>query len=339
MSKTNFVNNSTVVLAEFLNSIYLDGHDHKGENRDGSAPKITLSEIDDQFLNILNDLIAVLPSIKLLFKGETPKVPLFGGLGRDGAFTGTSNLDRSYYEFTSFVISSGQTVRCTGGLTRIKVMGDLTIGGFLQGLPINPFGIGKGWYNNGGNAYGLGASFIGSGGSEAVDHSDLAGLNTVRDRGGLGGSSIILEVLGRVTINGSIGCTGGNGSLSQILTGSPSIGGSGGGSGGSIIIQSMDAIQINGTLGVTGGNGANGQGSNSSGGGAGAGGWIVLMAPQINELPNALNVDSGVPGSSLGTGSRLGGGGGGFAGRGGNSKATGEVGKIIRVTQPVFTPI
>lgn len=341
MPKTHFTNAVTVVTAEWLNTLFgaIDGHDHKGEDRDGSAPKIGLDEVDTDLSNILNDLIALRPLIQFLFYKDKAKVPLFGGLGRDGAFTGNTNLDRSLYEFTTFNISAGQTVRCLGGLTRIKVQGDVVIDGLLLGNPANPYGIGKGWFNNGGSSYGLGASMLGSGGYEAIDHSDIAGLNTIRDRGGLGGSSIIIEALGRIIISGSIGCNGGNGNVSQIVSGDPSIGGSGGGSGGSVILQSFTAIQHNGTVDVVGGNGAPGQGSNVSGGGGGAGGWIYNAAPEINDQANTYNINGGLPGTTLGSGARQGAGGGGYAGTGGNHRSAGQVGRVIKVVSPLFTPI
>lgn len=340
MPKTSFVDAVTVVPALWLNAVFgIDGHNHKGLDEDGSAPKITLDEIDDQLLRVLNDLIALKPYVQQLFYNDKPRLDLFGGSGIDGAFDGLSNLDRSYYEFTDFVVPSGQTVRATGGYTRIKVKGDATIDGLLLGVPCNPAGIGKAWYNTGGNPYGLGSSFLGSGGGEAVDHSDIAGLTTLRDRGGLGGSAIILEVLGRIIVNGTIACVGGNGNLSQILTGTPSIGGSGGGSGGSIILQSFTQIQINGTMSVKGGNGADGQGSNVSGGGGGGGGWMRLFAPEINDQANSYEISGGTPGKTLGTGGKQGAGGGGFAGTGGNHKASGSPGKVIKQVVPMFSPI
>jgi hypothetical protein len=340
MAVTVFTNDSTVVTSNWLNAAYgPNGHNHRGLSDDGSAPKIGLDEIDTDLLNVMNEILAVRPQLADLFSGIRIKVPLFGGLGVDGAFTGTTNLTRSLYEFTSFTISQGQTVRCYGGVTRIKVQGDCTIAGLLLAQPIQPGGIGKGWYNTGGNGYGIGADPMGSCGSESVDHGDVSGLKVLRDRGGLGGGCLIIECLGTVLINGSIGANGGNGSQATILSGTPSVGGSGGGSGGSIIIQSYTRVQLNGTVDANGGNGAPGQNTDAAGGGGGSGGWIWVKAPEINDAGNTYSVNGGLPGTTYGSGARQGGGGGGFGGTGGNHKTTGSEGQLIKQTLANFTPL
>ena len=345
MAKTIFENNVTVLSAEFLHAINgtdaATGHDHLAEPRDGSNPNIKFEELEPSLRNLLNDLSGLRPLIQQLYYGDKVKAEIFGGFGGDGAYTGTYPLTQSVYEFTNFTIPSGTTVLVPNGFTKIRCTGSFTIetGGLLLGLPINRLGIGKPYFNTGGSSYNLGVSRIGSGGGETVDHTDEAGLTTIRDPGGYGGAGIIIEALGNILIDGSIGCNGGNAGVFQILSGNPTLGGSGGGSGGSISMGSYSSIVINGTCDMIGGNGANGYNTNAAGGGGGGGGIFTAIAPEINILVNAVNVSGGLPGTSNGSGIYQGAGGGGFGGNGGNHKQAGSTGIDIRKIATVFNPI
>lgn len=340
MPKTTFIDDVTIVYAAWLNKVFgLDGHNHLGLDEDGSAPRIDLEELSDELQSILTDLVGIRPLVQQLFFGDKVKAVLFGGSGQDGAFNGEYNLDREVYEFTNFTIPVGANIQVTGGVCRIRCTGNVVIEGALTGVPVQQFGVGKAWFNNGGRSYNPSASLMGSGGYETVDHTDEAGLTTIRDPGGLGGAAIIIEALGTSLVNGTISCNGGNAGVPVILSGSPVLGGAGGGSGGSITIQSYTGVQVNGTLDAIGGQGGGGIGTNAAGGGGGSGGWIRIMAPEINMLVNSVNVSGGLPGASLGTGARQGGGGGGFGGTGGNHKANGSIGKDIRIVRSIFNPI
>lgn len=340
MPKTTFTNNVTVVYAAWLNKVFgLDGHKHTGLDEDGSAPFIDLDQLDPELVAILNDLLALKPLIAQLYFGDRVKADVFGGFGEDGAFTGTTNLDKDHYEFTDFTISVGQNVQVTGGVCRIQCTGNVVINGALTGVPKEAYGTGKAWFSNPGPTYNLGASFMGSAGYETIDHTDLAGLTTIRDPGGRGGSGIIIEALGTVTINGTISANGGNAGVATILSGNPVLGGSGGGAGGSVVVQSFSSIQLNGTIDCIGGQGANAYGSNAGGGGGGGGGWGYLIAPSVNRLPNSINVNGGLPGVTNGTGAQIGSAGGSFGGSGGINGGAGQVGKIVELTRSKFTPL
>lgn len=340
MPKTTFTDAVTVVYALWANKLYgLDGHLHTGLDEDGSAPKIDLDQIDDEFLGIINDLLALKPLIVQLYFGDKVKADVFGGHGSDGDFNGGFNLTRNHYEFKNFNIASGQNIQVTNGFCRIKCTGNFTIDGALTGNPINIGGVGKGWFNNPGRTYNLGVDFLGSGGYETIDHTDLAGLTTIRDPGGLGGSGIVVECLGTITVNGTISCNGADAGVPVIISGSPVLGGSGAGSGGSVVLQSFSAIQINGTIDCIGGRGGNGFGTNAGGGGGGGGGRIWVAAPAINRLPNSFNVNGGLPGTTNGSGAQIGSAGGSFGGLGGVNAGAGQVGQIVEIVQNLFTPI
>lgn len=335
MAKTFFTDNVTPVVAAWLNQVYT--HIHDGLDEDGHAPKITLGELEDDLANLLGDLSGIRALIPLLFYQDKARTQIFGGTGNDGVFNGGFNLTRPQYEFESFTIPSGFNIQVSQGFCRIKVKGDVLIQGSLTGVAVNPGGVGKAWYSTGGRPYNTGVSWLGSAGGETVDHTDLAGLNTLRDRGGAGGAGIIIEALGNIVVTGTISANGGNAGVPGIISGSPTLGGSGGGSGGSVTLESFTAIQINGTIDLIGGQGGNGIGSNAAGGGGGAGGIYTAIAPSINKLPTSLNVSGGQPGTSTGTGSNAGAGGGGYGGNGGNSKAAGQAGSIIELTRASFS--
>lgn len=339
MPATNFVDNVTVVFAAWLNKAYgINGHKHDGKDQDGSAPFIDLNQLDPTLSDLLGDLAALRALLPQLFYQDKARIAAFGGSGFDGAYIGNPLiLDRPVYEFESFTINAGTNVQVTSGFCRIKVKGNVLIEGALTGVAMNPYGVGKGWFSNGGQAYNTGVSFLGSGGFETVDHTDATGLTTIRDRGGLGGSGIIIEALGTITVNGTISANGGNSGVPIILSGSPILGGSGAGSAGSITLQSFSAIQLNGTIDLIGGNGGGGIGTNAAGGGGGSGGIFTGLAPSINKQPNSINVSGGSPGASTGTGSFTGAGGGGFGGLGGNTKAAGATGKVIELIRPQFS--
>lgn len=345
MPKTQFENNVTVLLAEFLHAINgtdaASGHNHLQLNEDGSNPNITFDELEPNLRTLLNDLIGLRPLIQQLFFGDKVKAEVFGGFGGDGEFNGEFNLTESVYEFTDFTVPNGSTITVPNGFVKIRCTGSFTIetGGWLQGIPINQYGIGKAYFNNGGRPYNIGASRLGSGGSETVDHTDEAGLTTIRDPGGLGGAGIIVEALGNILIDGTISCNGGNAGVFTILSGNPTLGGSGGGSGGSISLGSYSAIVVNGTADCIGGNGANGYNTNASGGGGGSGGIFTAIAPEINILANAINVSGGLPGTTNGAGIYQGGAGGGFGNFGGNHKQPGGTGLIITKEAQVFNPL
>lgn len=340
MPATNFTDNVTPVVAAWLNKHFgTGGHNHLGLDEDGSAPKISIDELENDLANLLGDLSGIRALIPQLFYQDKAKIDAFGGNGGDGDFTGSFNLTRPYYEFNNFTIPSGFNVQVSRGFCRIKVKGTVLIDGTLNGSPINPGGVGKAWYSTGGQLYNTGVSWLGSAGGETVDHTDLAGLNTIRDRGGFGGAGIIIEALGSIIVNGTIAANGGNAGVPSIISGSPTLGGSGGGSGGSVTLQSFSAIQINGTIDLIGGQGGNGFGSNAAGGGGGAGGVFTAIAPSINKQPTSINVSGGNPGTSTGTGSNAGAGGGGFGGNGGNSKSAGQNGTIIELVRSIYSYI
>lgn len=333
--KTVFTDNVTPVVSAWLNLVY--NHVHDNLDSDGHAPFIDINQLDDDLRNLLGDLAGIRSLIPLLFYLDKAKTQIFGGTGNDGVYTGGYNLTLPQYEFETFTIPNATNIQMTGGVCRIKVKGDVLINGSLTGVPKNPGGTGKAYYNNGGLSYSTGVSWLGSGGAETVDHTDLSGLTTIRDRGGLGGAGIIIEALGNIVVNGTISANGGNAGVPTILSGSPILGGSGAGSGGSITLQSFSSIQINGTIDLIGGNGGNGVGTNAAGGGGGAGGIFTSISPTFNNLPNSINVNGGAPGISVGAGSNAGGGGGGYGGTGGNSKSAGQAGVANLLTKNIFS--
>lgn len=343
--KTLFEDNVTVLLEAFLTAWNgtdaTSGHNHLQLNEDGSSPHITLEELEPDLRTLLNDLIGLRPLIQQLYYGDKVKAEIFGGFGGDGEYNGEFNLTQSVYEFTDFTIPASTHILVPNGFVKIRCTGSFTIesGGWLQGIPINQFGTGKAWFNNGGRPYNLGVSRLGSGGSETVDHTDEAGLTTIRDPGGMGGSGIVVEVLGNILIDGTISCNGGNAGVFTILSGNPTLGGSGGGSGGSISLGSYSSIVVNGTADCIGGNGANGYNTNAAGGGGGAGGIFTAIAPEVNIAANAVNVNGGTPGTSNGSGIYQGGAGGGFGNFGGNHKQAGGTGLIITKEAQVFNPL
>lgn len=339
MAKTVFQNGITVVEDQWLNAVFgLDGHNHRGEDSDGSAPQISLEELTPTLQGIINDLIAAKPIISQLVYNGTSRVPLFGGSGKDGAYTGQYALNNPVYEFTDFEIPANTDVLVERGFVRIKCTGNFIVRGTLTGVPINQYGLGDAWYNNSGQVYNPLAQAYGSGGGETVDHTTLSGLTVIRDRGGNGGSGIIVECLGNILIEGSINCNGGNGQQAQIISGSNHVlGGSGGGSGGLICLQSFSRVDLIGKLRVNGGSGANGVGTNAASGGGGGGGWVRCIAPIINGTAQG-NVEArgGISGVSTGTGSNLGAGGGSFGGKGGDSKVAGYAGIASLVSANSF---
>ena len=335
MPKTLFVDNVSTINAAWANLVYL--HNHLGQDVDGSAPKITIEELEESLATLLGDLSGIRSLIPQLFFEDKIRAAVFGGLGGDGSYNGTFPLTNSQYEFTDFTIPVGTNIQVPNGSVRIKVQGNILIDGSLTGQPRNPYGLGKAWFTTGGEAYNTGADIKGSGGAETVDHTNASGLQVIRDRGGFGGCGITIEALGTIEINGTISCNGANAGTAQIISGSPTLGGSGGGSGGSCRIQSFTQIQYDGTLDLIGGNGANGYGTNAAGGGGGAGGVAELMAPVLNVAVNAINVNGGAPGTNTGSGANLSGAGGGFGGKGGNSKQAGAIGKIIQTIRGNFS--
>jgi hypothetical protein len=333
MPKPVFVDGVTVVSAEFLNSIYGQGanggHDHLGEDRLGSASRISFDELDPQLQTLINDLLAIKPLVSQLEHNGMRRFDLFGGTGRDGNFNGEWHLNNPLYEFINFTIPPGVTIRTERGFVRIKCTGNFTIhaGGTLEGVPLNQYGLGDAWYNNSGPVYNPLAQLYGSGGGETVDHTDLSGLSVVRHRGGNGGCGIVVEALGNIVIQGTIRCDGGDGMPATIISGTGHIlGGSGGGSGGLIALHSFSRIDISGTLSVKGGRGADGYGSNAAGGGGGGGGWVRCVAPIANGSMANVQLSGGLAGTNIGLGTNLGAGGGSFAGKGGNSKEPGQPG-------------
>lgn len=342
MSKPVFIDGVTVVDANFLNSIYGQGtdggHDHLGEDRLGSASQISLDELTPTLQGIINDLIASKPIINQLVHNGSSRVPLFGGSGKDGEFNGQYALNNPLYEFTNFTIPAGTNVLVERGFVRIKCTGNFTIRGTLVGLAINQYGLGDAWYSDSGQVYNPLAQMYGSGGGETVDHTTLSGLTVIRDRGGNGGSGIIVECLGNILIEGSIICNGADGKQAQIISGSNHVlGGSGGGSGGLICLQSFSSIDLIGKLIANGGSGANGVGTNAGSGGGGGGGWIRCIAPTLNgTVQGNVEANGGISGNSTGTGSNLGAGGGSFGGKGGASKVAGNSGIASLVSASTF---
>lgn len=340
MVETVFQDAVTVVPAAWLNAVFgLDGHDHLGENRDGSAPQIALEELTPNLQGIINDLIASKNIISQLQFNGLNRTALFGGTGKDGAYTGAFALNNPLYEFTDFTVASGVTALVERGFVRIKCTGNFLLQGTLEGLAINQYGLGDAWYNNAGQIYNPLAQMYGSGGGETVDHTTLSGLTVIRDRGGNGGSGIIVEALGNIIIEGNIICNGSNGQEATIISGTNhTLGGSGGGSGGLIALQSFSRIDLIGKLLVNGGRGTNGLGTNAAGGGGGAGGWARGIAPIMNgTIAGNVEANGGLPGTSTGTGSNLGAGGGSFGGRGGNSRQPGNTGIGSLIATPNFS--
>lgn len=327
MPKTDFVNNSSTISKEYLDSFrYLrfDGSGNPLEDDDGQFPPIRLEDLTKSVRDAIAALISGGTTTAELFQGTSPRVRIFGGGGGDGDFTGlTAELPYPIYQFNSLTIPAGSTVRIPNGAIRIKVKGDVSISGDLIATAIASRNLGDGSIAEGGLTYSPLASLIGSSGGSANPADP--NLIHLADPGGRGGGSVIIEALGAITIAGSIQCDGSDGGRSQLPSNSLA-GGSGGGSGGSIILYSHKSITVTGTLSANGGNGGQGLVGGAAGGGGGGGGWIVTQAPTLSVPVSSISVRGGNPGQSFGSGGFRGSYGGGFAGKGGETKRSGDVG-------------
>jgi len=229
------------------------------------------------------------PKLLYLFSPNAPMgSQLFSlGDGSDGVFNpGANTTIDGIKQYTSFHIASGITVTQTAntGVLIIMVQGDATIAGALNlngkgyGEPGSfefawGSGLGRGWHDGGGPAYGnvdLMPIYLGSAGAN--------GGGAGWGNGGAGGGAVIL-VARKITVTGSITANGSTGG-----------GSSGGGAGGSIWLVALemslgtDLLTATGAAGLTGalyggggaGHGAPGGAPTNGGGGAGAIGRIRL---------------------------------------------------------------
>lgn len=233
-------------------------------------------------------------------------------------------------------------------------VGSLLIPGDIMSAPGSGLG-GSGGHSSAPIAYDYQVSSTGSGGGSAFTKGRLTSTATFSDvsdstlvstgGGGKGGSFFKLEVAGPIVVSGTITAKGGNGQntqynggigANQYLLGS----GSGGGSGGLIYLRSVTSISLtpSSSFDVSGGNGGAGyitpaftSSFTAMGGGGGSGGYLVLQAPTVANSSPTITLSGGNPGSSVGTGSNTLSGcpGASYAGNGGASGTSGQIGKII----------
>lgn len=299
-------------------------------------------------------------------KPRADLIRVFGGLGGDGAYnltSGTASLDGEK-SYTSFTIAAGATLNCSQPLY-IRVAGNVVIDG-----TINMTACVRGGQRHFGNyrpgtipGFG-GAGFAGATGVNDVAPSTysyfisplgsggcggLVGVTAIADfegtRGGNGGSALIIEATGTISVTGTINCNGGNGDGATVVKGAGGgavpaglevcTGGSGG-SGGLIWLKSLISVTAGGTttLSVRGGSGGLGYPSVSSQtAGGGGGGYVVCEAPVVNLTGANILLTGGASGTAVGFGSVPG---ASFGGQGGAAGQAGGVGQLItRIASPL----
>lgn len=238
-----------------------------------------------------------MPHPKLLYL-FSPQAPLGSQLfslgdGSDGIFNpGADTTIDGVKQYTSFNIASGITVTQTAntGILVIQVQSDVTIAGALnlngKGYASNGdpavigarrwgSGIGRGYNNSGGSAYGnedLLPLYLGSSGGSGVS---VSGETASAGAGGAGGGAVIL-IAKKITVTGSITANGNAGANDA------DSGGGGGGSGGSVLLVAQEmsiGTNLVTALGGAGGNPGAGKGDRAGGGaGYGAAGETVTTA-------------------------------------------------------------
>lgn len=292
-------------------------------------------------------------------KPRADLIRVFGGLGSDGAYSLTSGSaslvgERSY---TSFTISAGATLNCSQPLY-LRVAGNVVIDGTINLAPCVRGGQRHfGSYRPGTIPGFGGAGFAGATGVNDVAPSTysyfvsplgsggcggLVGVTAIADfegtRGGNGGSALIIEATGTITVNGTITCNGANGEGHTVVKGAGGgavpagldvcTGGSGG-SGGLIWLKSLTSVIAGGTttLSVTGGAGGLGYpaGSSQTAGGGG-GGYVVCEAPTVNLTGANILLTGGSSGTVAGFGSVPG---ASFGGQGGAAGQPGGIGQLV----------
>jgi hypothetical protein len=318
-------------------------------------------------------------------KNAIAAVPIirFGSTGSEGVYNQTSGTQSIFgveHRYTSFNLSAGAVLNCSQPLW-LKVTGDVTIAGTINMAPCVKGGQRhRGFYTTGYytgyNGSGFGASSgvndappaiytylaspIGSGGSGghlAVgsyafsqgnpmlwDSATIAACS-----GGNGGSFIVIEATGTITITGTINASGqdggdvsnATGADGGAIVGSPSFGGGGGGSGGLVWLRALTAINLSGTAQINVKGGAGGQGYFNSGGvniacsaGGGGGGFFVCEATAVNLSSASIFMDGGTSTYPvIGQGGVCG---ASFAGQGGSPGQAGSIGQmVIRVGYPI----
>ncbi|MEY3015564.1 MAG: hypothetical protein RIT45_4299, partial [Pseudomonadota bacterium] len=280
------------------------------------------------------------------------------GSGKDGDYLATSNknLTGGTYEFKSFVIQKGVTVRVTGSSALIlKVQGNVQIDGVLdlsgyQGQDINSCcgstsggQAGPGGSNGGGGPYGSsgskgGGSGGGSGGCGSGYGSGGGGggygtgggtgttTNWSCGPGGAGGGTYGDALLGSF-LGGSGGGGGGYGGAAN------SSGGGGGGGGGAVRIDAAAiAIGASGKISANGGRGGNVTSDRDGGGGGGGSGgaiWLRGGKVTISGAVEAVGGDSGKSDKQSGYG--------GDGGKGGNGRIRIDApGTVVGNSTPAF---
>jgi len=257
--------------------------------------------------------------------------PVLIGTGGDGAFNAetmtqfdllegavinqvTLSGDR-VYEFTSFRLPSGTTLRCSGSSAlRIRVQGEARIEGTIDLRGGAGSGGAGGTATCGGGAGGAGgvggngadgtsvsSTALGGGGGGTASSADGggAGYAGAGNSGGGGGGGVAGAEYDDEFISLLLGGSGGGGGAANGGTN----GGGGGGGGGMLRLSTGQDLRVTGTGQILA-RGGNGETSGSAGdGGGGAGGGLILFAGKKLIIAGTINFEEGQGGGTNGDGS------------------------------------
>lgn len=319
---------------------------------------------------VISSLTDTRPRFRVQPRPDAIKVLGGTGGGGDVTFSTNTTLSDGIYYYRNLTVNAGVTLTIDG-YAEIYCSGTVAINGIVNVSPLllggpegggtaisangggaTGRGTGAGVGNQGGAAYNVGASSVGSSGGAGFFRTGANWNQTAfsAGAGGNGGGCFRVEAGGSITVAGSIIADGGNGGNATIAGGSSgdaSVSGGGGGSGGTIILFSATSVIVStgGTLAARGGNGGStvvaGAISGIRGGAAGGGGQIVLIAPVVTTVGATVTVAAGSPGTpTTGTSTYAGsGGGGGNGGTGGSGHGLNIAAGSGRIITRTYIPV